>query len=122
MVAKIVIPCWFLSIIRHLVFRGPQRGTKIWTTTQVAFRWWWVWKPLKAADADGDAAFGCASRGPSNAAHLATGGDSMLQNCQVFVLTQTADECDKALLPMDYIMFTLSKRVYGTFPWPLQLC
>ena len=30
-----MVPFWILSIIRHLVFRGPQKGIIILTTTQV---------------------------------------------------------------------------------------
>ena len=30
-----MVPIWLLSIIRHLVFRGPQKGTTILTTTRI---------------------------------------------------------------------------------------
>ena len=34
-VVKITVPFWVLNIIRHLVFRGPKKGTIILTTTQM---------------------------------------------------------------------------------------
>ena len=33
-VVKIMVPSWVLNIIRHLIFRVPQKGTIILTTTQ----------------------------------------------------------------------------------------
>ena len=33
-VGKIMIPFWLLNIIRHHLFRGPQKGTRILRTTQ----------------------------------------------------------------------------------------
>ena len=34
-VAKIIVPFWVLSAIRHLVIRGPKRGTTILSTTHM---------------------------------------------------------------------------------------
>ena len=35
MVVKIVVPFWVLNFIRHLVFRGPKKGTIISTTIHI---------------------------------------------------------------------------------------
>ena len=32
---NIMAPFWFLNVIRHLLFRGPKKGTIILTTTQI---------------------------------------------------------------------------------------
>ena len=37
-VVKIAVPFWVPIILRHLLFRVPQKGTIILTTTQVGFR------------------------------------------------------------------------------------
>ena len=36
---KIMVPFWILSIVRHLVFEGAQKGTIILTTTQLLSAW-----------------------------------------------------------------------------------
>ena len=34
-VVKIMVPCWVPIIMRHLIFRVPEKGTIILTTTQM---------------------------------------------------------------------------------------
>ena len=36
-VVKIMVPFWVLSIIWHLIFRGPKKGTIILTTTHMVW-------------------------------------------------------------------------------------
>ena len=41
-VVKTMVPFWVLSIIRHLIFRGPKKGTIFLTTSHIGSMSLWL--------------------------------------------------------------------------------